>query len=124
MSFRSVSSATALLFTILCATLVFFPQPIYWLFGLDPHALGDFMARRAGVLFLGLALIVWLTRETGDPAVQKAICLALAVMMLGLAAMGTFEFARGYAEPGIWLAIVGEITIGAAYVHVWRRTRA
>ena len=45
---------------------------------------------------------------------DKAVSTAFA----GLATLGIFKFLRGYAGPGIWLAIVPEIGFAAAFWHL------
>ena len=45
-------------------------------------------------------------------------------MMLGLAVLGSVEWARGAAGPGIGLAVVAEALLGGASASVWRADRA
>ncbi|WP_424982959.1 hypothetical protein [Maritalea sp. S77] len=121
--FKNISIAAALLFFTLSALMIFYPPLIYWLFALEPHELGDFLAKRAGVLFLGLGLLSFLTRDVRDKAIQRIISISFGSMMLLMAAMGIYEFARGYAGIGIWFANLTEIGFGAAYLMMWRRTK-
>ena len=73
------------------------------------------MARRAAMLFLGVAVVTFLSRETPPSQLRANLCLGLAIMMAGLAAVGVFEFIRGAVGLGIWLAIVTEISFALAY---------
>ena len=73
------------------------------------------MARRAAMLFLGVAVVTFLSRETPPSQLRANLCLGLAIMMAGLTAVGVFEFIRGAVGLGIWLAIVTEISFALAY---------
>ena len=53
-NFRNACFVVSSLFLFLSLTLVFFPKIVYWLFSLQQNYLGDFLAKRAGVLILGL----------------------------------------------------------------------
>lgn len=121
--FKNISIAAALLFFSLSGLMIFYPPLIYWLFALEPHELGDFLARRAGVLFLGLGLLSFLTRNVQDNAIQRVIAISFGSMMLLMAVMGIYEFARGFAGIGIWFANLTEIGFGAAYFIIWRRAK-
>lgn len=79
--------------------------------------MGDFLARRAAMLFLGIAILSFLARDAPASILRNAIAIAFAVMLLGLAATGLYEYARGYAGPGIWIAIVTEVAFAVAF---WR----
>jgi len=43
----------------------------------------------------------------------------MAATMFGLALTGTYEFARGYAGPGILLAVIAEIGFGVSFARIW-----
>ncbi len=45
------------------------------------------------MLFLGLAVVAWFSRETSHSEARQAICIGFALQML---ALGVFEFARGF----------------------------
>ena len=78
------------------------------LFGIDEHSSALFIGRRAAMLFLGLAVLTWFIRNAGYSESRQAVCLCLAVSMLGLAILGIFEYLRGFASIGISLAVVTE----------------
>ena len=115
MTYRMLSTGVALICITLCLTLMFAPTIIYWLFGLDGNALGDFMTKRAGVLFLGLAILCFASRNTTSPEVIQLVSLSLGVAMLVMALLGVFELARGNAGLGILLAVVAELIIAALF---------
>lgn len=119
MSYKLVSTAMAGLCLILSIALTFFPNLIYWLFELVPNGLGDFLAKRAAVLFLGLSILSYLSRNAPPSELRSAIALAFFVTMGGLALVGLYEYLRGYAGPGIWLAMSTETAFGYAFWRLW-----
>lgn len=118
MTFRSINLAATLVCAILAVVLIFLPEFIYWLFSLTGDAIGDFLAKRAGMLFLGLATLLYFSRNSEVSSARSAISLGLAVAMCGLALVGTYEYFRGYAGPGIWFAIITETSFAIGYALV------
>ena len=49
--------------------------------------------------------------------------MSLSVIMLGLASLGIYEFARGFAGVGIWIAIVAEVFLGVNHLRIWFSNR-
>lgn len=72
-------------------TLFVLPQLAYWLFGLPENALGNFLAKRAGILFLGLSLLVFMARDTRSAEVIKLLAASGAVSMGAMALLGFYE---------------------------------
>lgn len=120
MTFHKISALCGGLFLLLSALLMFFPEIIYWLFGLDQNDLGDFMGKRAAMLFIGFSALCWLSRRTQDIAVQRVVSAAICISMAGMALIGIYEFLRGFAGIGIWFAIITEIAISALSFRTWR----
>ncbi len=123
MTFRLLNQAATLLCLILSATLIFLPELIYFIFSLTGDAVGDFLAKRAGMLFLGLATLLYFSRNAEASSARSAISLGLAVAMGGLALLGSYEYFRGYAGVGIWLAIITEAGFAIGYTLVLRSDR-
>ena len=109
-SYQHISIATAFLCLGLFFTLLLFPDLIYWLFQVEESESSSFMLRRAAMLFLGLAVITWLSRFEGQSTARQAICLGLSVTMLALAILGSAEYLRGAAGPGGGVPPSGEGT--------------
>lgn len=115
LSYSFISKLASALCFILFLSLLLVPGLIYWIFGLIGNEVSDLMARRAAMSFLGVAVVTYLSRETPPSQLRANLCLGLAIMMAGLAAVGVFEFIRGAVGIGIWLAIVTEIGFALAY---------
>ncbi|WP_432448146.1 hypothetical protein [Aliiroseovarius marinus] len=116
-TYRQLSTIAAALCAVLAVVLTFAPGLIYWLFQVGAHESAGFMARRAAMLFVGLGLIAWLGRDAAPSDLRRAICTGFAIMMAGLGLLGTVEFLRGFAGPGIFLAVAAEALFAIAY---WR----
>lgn len=115
MDFRTVSTATACIFTALALTLIFVPGLIYWLFSIAPDTTADVIAKRAAMLFLGLSTLAFLSRSAKQHETRKIAAISISVALLGLALLGLLEFFRGTVGPGIFIAVLTEIAISLAY---------
>ena len=117
--FRILNQATAALSLGLFTCLLLAPQLIFALFAMEGGESAAILARRAAMLFLGLAMILWQTRNFENPEVCRAVAAGLATTMLSLAGLGLFEFLRGSVGPGIGVAMVAEIVVGVLYLKLW-----
>jgi hypothetical protein len=118
MSFKTVSLAASALCCTLFLCLLLTPGLIYWLFGVESHATADLLAKRAAMLFLGLAVLSFLGRNAPHSSLRQAVSVAMATTMAGLILAGIYEFFMGTAGIGIWLAICGEALFLCLYLHV------
>lgn len=121
-SYNLVSKLAAALCFILFLCLLLAPGLIYWIFELIGNDVSDFMARRAATLFLGLSVIIFLSRNAEPSQLRQNLCMGLGVMMAAIAVVGIFEFMRGAVGGGIWLAITTEIAFALAYFILSKRT--
>ena len=123
MSYRRTTTITSLIFITLFVALVLFPQVIYWLFNLQQNDVSDFLAKRAGMLFLGLAILCFYSRNTSSMEVEKLVSLSIATSMTAMAVLGIFEFLRGNAGPGIMVAVFAELVIALFFYRLWSAHR-
>ena len=123
MSYRRTTTITSLIFITLFVALVLFPQVIYWLFNLQQNDVSDFLAKRAGMLFLGLAILCFYSRNTSSMEVEKLVSLSIATSMTAMAVLGVFEFLRGNAGPGIMVAVFAELVIVLFFYRFWSTQR-
>lgn len=115
MPYRSLSIAVSILFGALCITLIVLPELIYWMFQLQGNSLGDFLAKRAGVLFLGLSVLCYHSRNTRSAEIQRLVSLTIALTMAAMAFMGALEFFKGVVGAGIFVAIIVELGIALMF---------
>lgn len=121
MTYRTICLVTCTICASLTLVLLLFPGLIYFVFNLSADPLGDFLAKRAAMLFLALAVICYLTRNTEPSETRHTIALGIAGGMIGLALTGAYEFFRGYVGIGIWLAIVTEVAVAAGFISTRRQ---
>ncbi len=103
------------LYAILAVVLLAAPDVVYWIFTVAGGSAGDFIAKRAAALFAGLATLAFLARRLSESEGRIAVSLGMVVALAGLAIIGCYEFARGFAGAGIWLAISAELGFAAAF---------
>lgn len=118
MSYKAVSLAASALYITLFACLLVAPDLIYSFFGIARHATADLLARRAAMLFLGLAVLCFLGRNAPPSDFRQAVSVAMATTMAGLIIAGMYEFFFGVAGVGIWAAITGEALFLGLYLRV------
>lgn len=123
MSYRQVSTFVAFLFFVLFVTLVLLPEIVYWLFRLQEYEIGNFLAKRAGVLFLGLSILCFYSRNTKSIEVENTVALAVGTAMGAMALLGVYELVRGNAGPGILIAVFVEILIAALFSQLLFKNR-
>ncbi len=109
----------ALMALTLCLLLFFAPEMIFTLFQVQGNESAFFISRRAGMLFLGIAIFSWLGRNASNSDSRQAICVGMSISMLALAILGVFEFTRNFVGIGIFLAIITELALAIAYFHIW-----
>ena len=120
-SYRLVNIWATALFISLFVSLLVAPDLIYWLFGLTGNSTANLMSKRAAMLFLGLSVISFQTRNEANSPLRRSLALGLGIIMFGLMFAGIFEFFRGNAGWGIWLAICGEAVFGILYIKLWAK---
>ena len=123
LTFRNVNLLSTLVAFNLFVVLLFAPQLIFSLFGLEGNPPAYFLSRRAAMLFLGLATLAFTSRNAAHSEARQSIMAAVGVTMAALAILGVAELARGYAGPGIFLAIGGELLLVILYLRIWLEHR-
>lgn len=118
LTFRGLAILITLLFLTLASTLMFAPQNILteWGIALTPSV--SLVSRRAAALYAGVAVMFWSARNAGPSPARAALLKGLAVACLMLAVLGVHEWASGHAAPGILAAVVIEVMLTLAVLHV------
>ncbi|NRA87042.1 MAG: hypothetical protein HRU28_06530 [Rhizobiales bacterium] len=122
LNFKQINLFTTLIALTLFLVLLFVPEFIYFIFQIDSSETANFMSRRASFLFLGIAALLFFSKNILEIEFQKPIILCLAVSMLGLATLGLFEFLRGFTGIGIFAAIAAELFIAINYLLLLKKT--
>ena len=118
-NFKKISTFTASIACSLFAAFLLYPEFPFSLFGIEQSSAALLVGRRMAMLFLGLAILLWVGRNAEHSESRQAISISIAISMCALAGLGVFEFHHGLAGPGILLAVMTELAIAFLYLKVW-----
>jgi hypothetical protein len=104
---------------VLSILLLFFPEVIFFIFGVAGNESAYFISRRAAMFFWGYAAIAFFSRNARPSESRQSIAFGIALSMLGFAVLGLFEFFRGFAGAGIFLPMAVELFLSISYFMVW-----
>jgi len=119
LNFFNLSIISAALAAAIAACLFIFPQLYFVMFAVASSEPAFFIGRRLGVLFLGFALVSFVSRNASHSKARQAICIGIGVAMACMAGLGLFEVVRGFAGVGTYLAAAVELAVAVAYLWVW-----
>jgi hypothetical protein len=122
--FRSLCVVTSCIAFVLSAVFIVVPGIIEVLFDIEAGPSAEFLARRSGVVFLGVSVLTFAARKITDFAARRAISLGMAVMMTGLSVLGSIEFLRGVSGIGTIAAAALEVAIGVGFIVAQSRLSA
>lgn len=120
MTFRHLTLFAFLLSALLCLGMLIAPPVFFWLFGLDQNVAATVMLRRSGMLFAGIAILLWGARRAKG-ATQVVFARGMVVMMGGLALLGLVEFITGRVGLGSFVAILIETALAIGYLPYIRK---
>lgn len=119
-SYKTLNLITTGISVVLSTLLLFLPEAVFLLFGVHGNEAAYFISRRASMFFIGYAIICYFSRDANPSQSRRSISAGVGVSMLGFAILGGFEFLRGFAGPGIFLAVSAEVFLAFGYFLVWR----
>jgi hypothetical protein len=122
-TYQIMSCLTAALYFYLFVMLLFFPGPFLNDLGIQTTESADFLARRAAMLMLGFAVLVFFGRKVSDSMARQVMAIAISINMAGFAVMGLVEFGRGFANAGILAAVIIESILAVSYFLFWLAAR-
>jgi len=117
MPFRPLAMLAAAIMLALALILIFVPGLLFAVFGLAVGPVTAFTAKRTAMFMLGFALLFWLGRDATCGETRRLIAASAVVTLGGLALLGLFEFLRGQAGPGIFLAIATESLLALGFAR-------
>src|SRR5713101_2552501 len=123
LTFRSLAILSALVFFSLALTWMFAPNVMLSRWGVDFSYSVGLMARR-GALYAGIGVMLFSARNAGPSPARSALVTGFVVACLILATLGVFELATGHAGFGISVAVLIEIALTLASLHVARADKA
>ena len=118
-----VMHASAALFLVLALLLFFAPRTFLDGLGLDMTTSTDFLARRASVLLLSLAVLCFFGRKAKSGVARQALALAMLAATGLMALLGTIELVRGATTVAILKPVAIEATCAACFFLIWWRDR-
>jgi O-antigen/teichoic acid export membrane protein len=117
--FKVLTSFTALLCGYLFYLLCFSPNIFLFDLGVEGSEAAYFISRRAGILMLGISILMFFARNVPHSQARQAIALSIAVTMFGLAIASTYELMRGLVGNAIFGAIVIESILASSFFYLW-----
>jgi len=119
MNFRTLNYITFGLSVVLSICLLFFPELLFFIFGVEGNESAYFISRRAAMFFVGYAAITFFSRNSQPSESRQSIAMGISLSMMGFAVLGLFEFFRGFAGAGIFMPIIAELFLSISYFTVW-----
>ena len=99
------------LFAVLSLVLLFTPHLVPAVFELESEVSTEIIAKRAGILFVGLAYLTLSTAAHPQNATRDKIDQSIALLLVGLATLGAIEWMNGRVGLGVWMAIGVEVLL-------------
>jgi hypothetical protein len=118
LSFRRAAVAGSSICFALAALWMGAPQFILWVWQINGSDSTLMIARRGAALFLGLAVILWLTRKAEASPTRYAIAVGFSASCAALAALGTYEYVAGHAGSGLLIAVAAESMLALTFAVV------
>lgn len=119
-TYRVVATGSAVVCAVLALIWIAVPGFLITLWGLTDSPDADTIGRRGGALFLGIALVLFLSRAAAPSPERRAIAVGFGIACLALAAFSLSALLT-VAGPWILLALVVEVLLGAAMLTVASR---
>ena len=113
--YKIVSIVTSVLFVYLFSQLFFWSDSFVTDLGLEPSITSLVLARRASMFMIGIAVLMFASRNLPPSKVRQIICLSSGITFLGLSCMGTYEFINSHVNSSIIIAITIETILWIFY---------
>jgi hypothetical protein len=121
--YKIISIATSLLFIYLFLQLFFMSDSFVKGLGMEPSIASLVLARRAAMFMLGIAVLMFTSRNLPPSKVRQIICLSTGITFLGLSCMGTYEFINGHVNSSIFIAIIIETILWISFGIILLKNR-
>ena len=121
LSYKSVATLSSIIAAFLAMAYLVFPSCVLVLFDVPQSSSAHFMSGRAAILFAGLGMIYWFTRDTQHRPTRIAVMKSSAIAMAAMLIFGAWQMARGFAGPSHLVASAVEALYLCAFLFVWRQ---
>ena len=122
MTYRTAASLVAVVCAVLALLFILAPHLYAPTYGVEADTGAVFITRRAGPGFLGLALILWVSRDAPASKLRGGVAMGAALCFAGVAATGVFDWARGVASASILIAAVSEVLLAVVLIYTSRNS--
>jgi hypothetical protein len=117
MTYRATATAAGIIALILGLGYLFAGHLVVGRWQVDPTEGVLLLGRRMGAVYLGLALMFFLTRSAPPSPARSALALGAVVVLGLLAALGVYEFAAGHAARGILVSAAVEFVLALGFAR-------
>lgn len=121
MNFRVMAWLFSVAAAILAVMFIFNPQTLLHSWNLDAPATTQFMARRLGVVYLGIAVMFFLGRSAPPSPLRNAVCIGIAIVLVLLPVMSLIGLQQGLVGKSIIGSIIIELVLAAGLISTLRR---
>jgi hypothetical protein len=118
MSYKTTATVTSFICFCLAGVWAFGSAILLNLWGVDYASSAGFVGKRGAALFLGLGVMLSLTRDAEPSKARTSLTVGLIVAFTTLALLGVLEFALGNAGFWILSAVIVELMIALAFLRI------
>jgi len=110
-------TVVAVLLALLGITWLLSPGIMLGSWDVQTDATGVYLGRRLGVMALGFACILWLSRGAGPSAARAAILVGGAFVTAVITLVSLAGVITGTIGPGAWVSVAIEALLAAGFIY-------
>lgn len=118
MNFKTITFVTAIISFALGIGYLFFGSLIIGRWQIEPTNSVLLLGRRMGILYLGLSVILFLSRSLSISKARTTLCIGVTLTLSLLAILGIYEFLMGRASSGILASVAIESLLSTGYLII------
>ena len=118
MNFKTITFVTAIISFALGIGYLFFGSLIIGRWQIEPTDSVLLLGRRMGILYLGLSVILFLSRSLSISKARTTLCIGVTLTLSLLAILGIYEFLMGRASSGILASVAIESLLSTGYLII------
>lgn len=123
MNFKNIAIITAIITFLLGIGYLFFGSLVIGRWQIEPTDNVLLLGRRMGSFYLGLSVILFLSRSIPLSTARTALTIGAIVILSLLAFLSIYEFASNRVGAGIIVSAIIEVILGVGYILVFSKDR-
>lgn len=123
MDFKNIAIITAIITFLLGIGYLFFGSLVIGRWQIEPTDNVLLLGRRMGSFYLGLSVILFLSRSIPLSTARTALTIGAIVILSLLAFLSIYEFASNRVGAGIIVSAIIEVILGIGYILVFSKDR-